>query len=343
MNSEFPMNEQIFSTLLQAAGEEPEDFSVVTCKGGGNNRVFIIHANGKRLIAKWYFTHPSDIRDRLRAEYVFLEYAHDLGLSCVPKPLACLPDERMALYEYIDGGKYQPGGVTRHHIGEAVDFFLSLNGPERFRMKGFLPDASEACFSITSQISIIRNRIARLLDITPATPVDEAAMQFVERLRRTFESKAADIVRMAEHLNIDVDADLADELRCISPSDFGFHNALLRPSGKVCFLDFEYAGWDDPAKMACDFFCQPAVPVGKNHFNDFLKQVMEFSNDPSSLIARAQLLLPVFGTKWCCIMLNEFLPESAQRRRFADPDIDPDDRKNVQLRKAKRFFETITF
>src|SRR5258708_29751946 len=41
---------------------------------------------------------------------------------------------------------------------------------------------------------------------------------------------------------------------------FGFHNALLRPSQELCFLDFEYAGHDDPAKMVGDFFSQPAIP-----------------------------------------------------------------------------------
>jgi len=48
----------------------------------------------------------------------------------------------------------------------------------------------------------------------------------------------------------------ADET-CLSPSDFGFHNALVDPSGALSFLDFEYAGRDDPAKPVSDFFCQP--------------------------------------------------------------------------------------
>lgn len=342
MDSADLIEDQDFTALLQAAGKTPDGRSVVACSGGGNNRVFIIYAGGRRLIAKCYFTHPSDSRDRLRAEYAFLDYAHHLGLTCVPRPLACLPDKRMALYEFIDGSKFQPGDVAAHHIADAIEFLRRLNGPERRRMKETLPDASEACFSITTHIAAVRRRIARLLDIPAATSVDAAAMLFIKRLKRAFDSVAVGILAAAVNSNMDVDSVLADELRCISPSDFGFHNALLGPDGKLFFLDFEYAGWDDPAKMVCDFFCQPAIPVDERHFDDFLKRVMAFSPDPASLIIRARILLPLFRMKWCCIVLNEFLPESAQRRRFADPSADPEECKRVQLSKANRLLNSIS-
>ena len=54
---------------------------------------------------------------------------------------------------------------------------------------------------------------------------------------------------------------LGEADRVVSPSDFGFHNALRTEDGRLAFLDFEYAGWDDPAKLVCDFELQPAVPA----------------------------------------------------------------------------------
>ena len=56
------------------------------------------------------------------------------------------------------------------------------------------------------------------------------------------------------------ETELAPQHRCLSPSDFGFHNALLRGRPGVpgardwVFLDFEYFGWDDPAKTV-PIFC----------------------------------------------------------------------------------------
>ena len=49
--------------------------------------------------------------------------------------------------------------------------------------------------------------------------------------------------------------------RTLSPSDFGFHNTLRRPDGELAFLDFEYFGWDDPAKTITDFLLHPGMQL----------------------------------------------------------------------------------
>jgi hypothetical protein len=50
---------------------------------------------------------------------------------------------------------------------------------------------------------------------------------------------------------------------------------------------------------------------------------------------------PLFGLKWCCIMLNCFLPDMVQRIQFADPLHDTDQRKRDQLRKAATAFTSL--
>ena len=68
---------------------------------------------------------------------------------------------------------------------------------------------------------------------------------------------------------VEADQPLDPAERCLSPSDFGFHNAILANDGRLRFIDFEYAGWDDPSKLICDFFCQPAVPAPPQAFDRF--------------------------------------------------------------------------
>lgn len=126
----------------------------------------------------------------------------------------------------------------------------------------------------------------------------------------------------------------------MSPSDFGFHNALWRTAEQVVFIDFEYAGWDDPAKMVCDFFCQPAVPVSLEYLDRVCEVVASEMPNPASFLQRVNLIMPVCRLKWCCILLNEFVPLGTWRRRFAAGGVDPEQRKAQQLHKASALLHT---
>ena len=131
------------------------------------------------------------------------------------------------------------------------------------------------------------------------------------------------------------DVPLRTDDRCLSPSDFGFHNAILANDGRLRFIDFEYAGWDDPSKLICDFFCQPAVPAPPQAFERFARAVVAEFPNPAIHLARARLLLPIYRVKWVCIMLNEFLPVGGSRRAFSGTSVERDARKISQLAKAQ--------
>ena len=139
---------------------------------------------------------------------------------------------------------------------------------------------------------------------------------------------------------IDADAllrELTMEDRCLSPSDFGFHNALTTPSGRLRFLDFEYAGWDDPAKLVCDFFWQqdlPAPHAGRSW--TLIVSVLADQETRPELDKRIEVLTPVYGIKWCCLVLNEFVAEARRRREFAQSVPVSDDLRAAQLERAKR-------
>ena len=51
----------------------------------------------------------------------------------------------------------------------------------------------------------------------------------------------------------------------------------------------------------------------------------------------------MFRVKWCCIILNEFIAEAADRRRFANPGTDPEASKLRQLEKARRLSNNLDF
>jgi hypothetical protein len=112
-------------------------------------------------------------------------------------------------------------------------------------------------------------------------------------------------------------SELTWEERCISPSDFGFHNALRQPGPCIAFYDFEHAGWDDPAKLVADFFCQVERPVPDAYMQTFQEQYFASFPNSRQLAYRFAALLPSYRVKWCCILLNEFLPDAQGRRQFS--------------------------
>ncbi len=320
------------SDLLVDAGISTVEMDVAPVDGGGNNKVFSVNTKSGKYLAKVYYSNPSDTRNRLNAEYSFIEYARKIGIKSVPKPIFSSPEKNVGLYEFVEGRKLTSAELASQHISQAANFVRALN--ERIKIEDALPIASEACFSIEQHFLLTEMRMKKLLSLSVVSEIDNQALLFVSKLDSVLENLKDDILARCSSISLQLDA--AD--RCISPSDFGFHNAVLKDNGEIIFIDFEYAGWDDPAKMIGDFFSQPAIPVSFKHFDSFISEALGYSKNKKELAHRARLLLPLFEIKWCCIMLNDFLPDAARRRQFANPNLDPQERKRRQLEKAQQFF-----
>ena len=128
--------------------------------------------------------------------------------------------------------------------------------------------------------------------------------------------------------------ELPPEHRTLSPSDFGFHNTLRRPDGSLTFLDFEYFGWDDPAKMIADFLLHPAMDLSPAAKCAFTRTVLGHFSDWPELRARLAAVYPLFGLKWCMILLNEFRPDQMLRRAFAATS--PADHVALQMQQLEK-------
>jgi len=322
------------AALLEEAGLYGP-FRLTALAGGANNQVFRVDLIDQTVLLKAYFVHPDDPRDRLRADYGFSRFAWDHGVRALARPVAADAVGQLALFEFLPGEKLRPLEVTWSPVRAALDFYLAVNAHRGASEAGQLPIASEACFTLQDHLHCVRRRMARLQGMETTSPVDREALALV-RGELTFLSDL--VLHHAEEraavMGLALDQPVSDADRCLSPSDFGFHNALLTDAG-LKFIDFEYAGWDDPAKTVADFFCQPECPVPFAFFEDFAKAVARQTADPEAHLRRFRLLLPVYRLKWCCIMLNDFLAASGSRRRFARDDGNEEERKVRQLGKAR--------
>lgn len=335
------VSRSVVERLLAHIGQTGS-FELTAVTGGGNNRVYRIDGELGPFALKQYFRHPADPRDRLHAEYSFLRYAWNCGIRNIPEPFAVDRDTGLGLYQWLEGRKAMPEDIDDRAIDRALELYRELNQSGDFALAWQLPIASEACFSIAQHIHCVDRRLGNLQAIESLTPWHRETLKWVKsELHSAWERiKQAALVQL-ETAGIAVEHELPVENRCISPSDFGFHNALIDASEKLFFIDFEYAGWDDPAKFVCDFFCQVAVPVPRRYFDRCVESVITSSKNAAREAARIRLLLPIYRMKWCCILLNEFLPAGSARRTFAGGEADYERRYRMQLEKAQRLLHEI--
>jgi hypothetical protein len=354
--------------------------SVEPIVGGGNNRLYCLLGSSsrgdlpERLVAKHYFSHPGDGRNRLDSEFRGLNFLWEQGVREIPQPYLRIESEKkgspgltqIGIYEFVEGGRVTDhpscNRVSDRVVGKTIDLLvrlrqLSLNfqdsidsvdsgdsDTEKARVAD-LPLASEACFSLDDLLTNVRARFARFESIkSQPQGCDVEMLQFLNKqLRPAFESFASKAEDKLSQIGIGLGQVLERSERTLSPSDFGFHNTLLSPTGNVTFVDFEYFGWDDPVKMISDFVLHPAMSLSGAQRDEFLsKMVAVFSDQQASIfVDRLRAIFPLYGIKWSLILLNEFLPQALARRQFALGQHDEDILKLKQLKKAQRLLENI--
>jgi Phosphotransferase enzyme family len=304
---------------------------------GRNSGVWQVHAQGARYALKLYPPHQAGERDRAACEYAALRFLTEHGIAAVPRPVAC--DSRLGatLLEWIDGESVpDPCRAEIVVAGQFIDAIHGLRGAEDARA---LPPAAEACLSGSEILRQTAERLARLTRLRPKEP------ELATFLAGTLEPLRTTLARWAETgceaAGLAFGRPLAAALTTLCPADFGFHNALRRSSGDLAFLDFDYFGWDDPVKLVADFLWHPAMSLGNGLKRQFVATALATYGDDPSFARRLSILYPLFGLRWCAILLNEFLPERWARRVHAGEEGDWTALKRRQLDRAGEWAQSL--
>jgi len=303
--------------------------------GGRNSRVYRLRVDSQTSYAlKAYFRHAVENRARMETEISSLEFLWNQGVRNIPRPVASSAEHGFAIYGWIEGRKIAAAEVSARSIEAAVDFLrrvAELAGQPGSKQLG---PASEACFSGRAIVENLERRLQALRSGAESAELES----FLTSLLLPSLDRIRDWSRRC--LREDFDRELELPFRTLSPSDFGFHNAIETEAREIFFLDFEYFGWDDPAKTVCDFILHPGMaisPVLQRQFASSLVGGLPWS---SGLPERVQAYYPLFGLKWCLILLNEFSPDQLLRRHFAGLlERDRPRRQMEQLAKARSMLE----
>lgn len=309
---------------------------LVPVRRSGNSRVFRATTKTGTFALKLYPPRGKDPRDRLGVEAAALDFMRARGIGQTPRPITADRGRNAALLEWIEGDPV--AAPAEADIDAALAFLDRLHKAACEDAKG-LPLASEACLSAAELERQIARRLIRLAEAGRKAP------QLAAFLDKEMTVAADTLTAMAKAryagIGLAWEADLEEGRRTLSPSDFGFHNALRRPDGTLAFLDFEYFGWDDPAKLACDVLLHPGMDLPAGLKLRFLDGVRTLFGGDLTLAVRLDALYPLFGLRWCAILLNEFLPEKWALRVHAG-ESDAAAAQARQLTKARALLQRLT-
>jgi hypothetical protein len=298
--------------------------------GGRNSRVYRVDAGDRVFALKRYPSLEDDPRDRLGVEAAALEWMGQHGLDMVPRLVATDRGSNSALLSWEEGSQVREVGPS--DIDQAGDFLrrlAMLPGSARFPATHL---AAGACLSGAEIERQIRKRAGDLHRLE-----GEPALRFflTEQFARSLEDTLSTARKALSSSGCSFEVDLAHEQRRLVPSDFGFHNALRDKEGRLTFVDFEYFGWDDPAKLTADMLLHPGTPVAPQLRSRFHAAAEKLYGDDPDFATRLRAFLPLFGLRWVLILLNEFHPERWRKRMLAGANVGWAQAKDRQLRDAR--------
>jgi thiamine kinase-like enzyme len=332
--------EALTKNLLKDAGFSNRAFDISRLSGGGNNQIYQINHPEKKLILKKYLSNSTDLRNRLESEFNFIRAVHPIAPKATPTAYCKNDTHLVGLYEFIEGQRIiREDEVRENFISQAASFIAKINARPTCTAQRNLKDASEANYSIRAHISRIDSRIVELAKIQNN---NAQFKDLIYEIKHCWDKIKSQIILDCNNNNIPFDIELTQDDKVLSPSDFGFHNALLSESGNLVFIDFEYAGWDDPAKLVGDFFSQVAIPVDQKHIDTFIQEAFESFPNIEYHKIRSLIMLNAYKIKWCTIVLNVFIDTHLSRRIFANPNIDIEQLHSNQLKKANKILQGIT-
>ena len=295
-----------------------------SCKqlaGRGNSRIYRVAHRGTDYVLKYYPDLARDPRERLKTESRTSKFLVDNGLQNVLVCEGVEPELSIGWYKWIPGKAVQK--IDESLLDQAINFVEQLKKLRINPDAKFLPQAAEACLSFENLNYQLDRRLESLEKLQNPDLETFFSTEWQPLYKQSLLSPKIDL------------GELPYIYQTLSPSDFGFHNALELSEGKIYWLDFEYFGWDDPVKLICDFLWHPAMELSHELKQQWVSKCCQIFGDDPHLQIRLKRDWSFYGLRWTLILLNEFLPHQWNQRMRAQ-QLDIDHRQEIQQKQLDK-------
>jgi hypothetical protein len=311
-----------------------DEDSLEQLSGGINNRVFLCRSHQQNWVIKGYpYSNPDEF-DRMRAEVAFLRYSSHVAQGFTPTLIEVDQLRRCAIMEHVEGFTYPEGlRASQQDIQAIFCFFNKLNSNLELAKEMIQMDAAEGFLSLRQHMGNVFDRLTSMGIEHLPNEYKQQASKILCQLRARAEKAA---IRLEEKIDSGIVADsINPDERCISPSDFGFHNAIRTAKG-VVFIDFEFAGWDDPAKLCIDLTLQQRNPIRLSP-TDVAASL--FQGRDAFMSSRINAMTEILILKWFCIVLGIFSQARLDHIISIDCGLSRDLVVSTQLRRYNEYLQ----
>ncbi|WP_320677696.1 phosphotransferase [Prochlorococcus sp. MIT 1300] len=270
------------------------DYKIEAVGNGNNSNVYHVKTEGKDYAFKVYPNKGDDQRPRLTTEVNVLRLIRYNGIYKVPKPLSWNTKENWALFSWIDGTR--PLKLSCSDWSEFFGFIKSiqnLENPDKIPVNA----ASESCNTYKEHLDLIETRLI------------DCKKYLIMKSYKKCEGIVNGLINQLNAIGLITSNCFINDIRILSPSDIGIHN-MLRTSDGLNYIDFEYAGWDDPYKLLADCILQPNQIIKQKDVHQMIKiasNAMNIQFDGSNL----KIFVSLYRIKWVTIISKLLQKENA--------------------------------
>ena len=278
-------------------------FKMEALKRDGNNKIIRFEClNGKKIILKKY-SQVDDSFSTLEKEFAALKL---MANDKLPVPTAYFKDSvsGVALYENIESSIKLP--TEENIISDFSGFLTSLHSLSAHTSYDEFPPARGGKDRLLDYRTHVIKRINQIEAGCKADPRFSSIQIFLEEVFKPLHTIV--LARYEQNLNkfsFDESREFSSSQKILSPSDFGMHNAIFSEANHFTFIDFEYFGWDDPAKLVADFLHHAGQDsISHSERFEIVKRFFQATSPDAEFFKRLSTVLDLLGLEWILIILN---------------------------------------
>ena len=283
--------------------------------GGINNPTFLVSNDVNNFVLKKINSEATLNFDKYLAEKNFFILLNKLSGINSPKLIESYDAERILILEYIKPDKDSDLDLEKinlRKIDEALKFINQINSNKDICKDLVKHRAADSFLDLSGHIENINLRLLNFkIDHLPIE-LQKNGRELLSLLNKKWnilKNKTLEFLKENPSQNT-----IDESFLILSPSDFGFHN-VITSKGVSFFIDFEFSGWDDPAKLYCDIILQPKIPI-PNNFHSLIKNELINTTYLNKYENRITVLYNLLSFKWYIIKYSFFNAEKYINNQF---------------------------